>query len=208
MPKFQPEAADFDGWFDRHPVLFQSELAAIRSLLPAFQKGMEIGVGTGRFAAVLGIRHGLEPLEDYAEIARSRGIQVVKGVAEQMPYADGSFDLALLVTVDCFLDDVPKAFAETSRILKEGGTFVVAILDKNGAIAKKYEGSGSPSYQNAHFHSPEEIVGWMTGAGFSDFRFAQTLVAENPASLEAPHTGVGKGNFAVVLGRKNLETNS
>ncbi|MBI5915445.1 MAG: class I SAM-dependent methyltransferase [Bacteroidetes bacterium] len=208
MTKFQPEATDYDGWFDRHPVLFQSELAAIRSVLPAFQKGVEIGAGTGRFASALGIRHELEPLDDYAEIASSRGIEVVKGVAEQMPYADGSFDLALLVTVDCFLDDVPKAFAEASRILEEGGTFVVAILDKNGAIAKKYERSGFPSYQNAHFHSPAEIVGWMTEAGFSDFRFAQTLVAEGPASPEAPHTGVGRGSFAVVLGRKNLGTDS
>ena len=208
MPKFPPEATDYDGWFDRHPVLFQSELAAIRLLLPPFEKGVEIGVGTGRFAAALGIRQGLEPLDEYAEIARSRGIEVAKGVAEQMPYADASFDLALMVTVDCFLNDVPKAFAETSRILKEGGTFVVAILDKNGAIAKKYERSGSPSYQNAHFHSPEEIVGWMTGAGFSDFHFAQTLVAEGPASPEAPHTGVGTGSFAVVLGRKIFEIDS
>lgn len=208
MSKFQPEATDYDSWFDRHPALFQSELAAIHLVLPPFEKGLEIGVGTGRFAAALGIRHGLEPLADFAEIARSRGIEVVKGVAEQMPYANASFDLALMVTVDCFLDDVPKAFAEAHRVLKPGGSFVVAFLDKNGAFVKKYERSGSPSYQNAHFHGPEEIVGWMTAAGFSDFRFAQTLFSDDPASPEAPRTGVGEGSFAVVSGRKIFEINS
>ncbi len=208
MPKFQLEATDYDGWFDRHPVLYQSELAAIRSLLPPFKNGVEIGVGTGRVASALGIRHGLEPLDDYTEIARSRGIEVTKGVAEQMPYPDGSFDLALMVTVDCFLDDVPKAFAEVYRILSPGGSFVVAFLDKNGALVKKYERSGTPSYQNAHFHSPEEIVGWMSEAGFSSFRFAQTLFADDPASLESPQPGVGEGNFIVVLGSKIFEINS
>ena len=208
MPKFQPEATDYDGWFDRHPVLFQSELEAIRSLLPPFEIGVEIGVGTGRFAASLGIRQGLEPLGDYAKIAHTRGIEVVQGVAEQMPYPDGNFDLALMVTVDCFLDDVQKAFAETHRILKPGGSFVVAFLDKNGAFVKKYERSNSTSYKNAHFHGPTEIVGWMTKAGFSDFRFAQTLFAEDPASPEAPRSGVGKGSFAVVSGRKIFEINS
>ncbi len=28
MPAFQKQAADYDCWFDRHPALFQSELAA------------------------------------------------------------------------------------------------------------------------------------------------------------------------------------
>ncbi|MCF8243513.1 MAG: class I SAM-dependent methyltransferase [Saprospiraceae bacterium] len=205
MPVFQKQAAGYDSWFDRHPTLFQSELAAIRLLLPPFQKGVEIGVGTGRFAAALGIHHGLEPLDDYAEIARSRGIEVAKGVAEQMPYANARFDLALMVTVDCFLEDVPKAFAEAHRILKPGGRFIVAFLDKNGAVVKKYERSGSPSYRNAHFHSPEEIVEWLTETGFSDFRFAQTLFAEAAATAGTPLTGVGTGSFAVVLGRKTIE---
>jgi SAM-dependent methyltransferase len=203
MPEFQKQATEYDGWFDRHPALFQSELAAIRMLLPPFQKGVEIGVGTGRFAAALGIVHGLEPLEDYAAIARSRGIEVQKGVAEKMPYPDGSFDLALMVTVDCFLDAVPKAFAETHRILKPGGSFLVAFLDKNGALAKKYEHEGSPSYQNARFHSSAEIVEWMTEAGFSNFRSAQTLFQENPVHQEVPKTGVGEGSFGVIYGRKN-----
>lgn len=203
MPEFQSKAADYDAWFDRHPTLFQSELAAIRLVLPPFEKGLEIGVGTGRFASALGIRYGLEPLEDFAEIARSRGVEVVKGVAENLPYPAASFDLALMVTVDCFLEDVPKSFAEAHRVLIPGGSFVVAFLDKNGAVAKKYKESGKVAYQNARFHSPEEIVDAMAGAGFAGFRFVQTLFSSKGKEIievEKPAFGVGGGSFVVVAG--------
>jgi ubiquinone/menaquinone biosynthesis C-methylase UbiE len=206
MPVFQSKAAEYDAWFDRHPTLFQSELAAIRLMLPPFEKGLEIGVGTGRFAAALGICHGLEPLDDFAEIARRRGVEVVKGVAENLPYPAASFDLVLMVTVDCFLDDVPKAFAEAYRVLIPGGNFVVAFLDKNGAIAKKYKESGKAAYQNARFHSPEEIADAM--AGFVGFRFAQTLFSSNGEKItgvEKPEFGVGGGSFVVVAGLKNFD---
>lgn len=202
MPEFQKRATDYDEWFDRHPGQFQSELAAIRSILPSFQKGVEIGVGTGRFAAAVGIRHGLEPLEDYAVIARSRGIEVQSGVAEKLPYPDEFFDLALMVTVDCFLDDMPAAFAGAFRILTPGGSLVVAFLDKNGAIAQKYRQSGSPSYRNARFHRPDEITAAMTAAGFGKFTFAQALFEENERSFQKPAPGVGRGSFAVVAAQK------
>jgi ubiquinone/menaquinone biosynthesis C-methylase UbiE len=202
MLVFHSKATDYDYWFDRHPHLFQSELAAIRLAMPPFENGLEIGVGTGRFAAALGIRHGLEPLEDFAKIARSRGIEVTVGIAEKLPYPDASFDLALMVTVDCFLDNVPEAFAEANRVLIRGGCFVVAFLDRDGAFVKKYKQYGKPAYQNAHFHNTKEIKAWMKEAGFSDFRFAQTLfMGEEIAKTERPKTGTGDGSFVVISGR-------
>lgn len=199
---FQYSALVYDRWFEGHPVLFESELAAIRHVLPHFEKGLEIGVGTGRFAAALGIQFGLEPLDAFAEIARSRGIEVVNGFAENLPHDDGSFDLALMVTVDCFLDDLPNTFAEAYRILQPGGSLLVAFLDKNGAFAKMYMQSGKPAYQSAHFHGPEEIARWMSNAGFSDLRFAQTLLEDNSSEPEAPKAGYGQGSFVVVAGFK------
>lgn len=202
MPAFQKQASDYDEWFDRHPVLYQSELTAIRSVLLPFQRGVEIGVGTARFAAALGIQYGLEPLKDFASIARSRGIDVQTGVAEKMPYPSEYFDLALMVTVDCFLDDVPVAFAETFRVLSPGGSLVVAFLDKNCVIARKYKRQGFSSYRNARFHSPDEIITWMKAAGFSEFRLVQTLFDEAATEPEIPLTGVGIGSFAVIAAKK------
>jgi len=102
---FDAHSQEYEQWFDRNHLAYQSELEAVRAQLPETGEGFEIGVGSGLFAAPLGIRHGVEPSEAMRELARQRGIEVVPGVAENLPYNDGSFDYALMVTTICFVDD-------------------------------------------------------------------------------------------------------
>src|SRR6202011_4339241 len=66
-----------------------SELRAVRGLLPKDGVGMEIGVGSGRFAAPLGIRYGVDPSVKMRTLAQARGIEAVEGVAEKLPYRLG-----------------------------------------------------------------------------------------------------------------------
>jgi hypothetical protein len=70
-------------------------------MLPEGGTGIEIGVGTGRFAAPLGIKVGVEPARAMGEIARrERGIEVVAGVLEwQRLFPLGTVSL----TVHCWL---------------------------------------------------------------------------------------------------------
>ena len=56
-------------------------------------EGLEVGVGTGRFAAPLGIHIGLEPSPAMAKLARARGVEVHSGVGENLPYEDDRFNL-------------------------------------------------------------------------------------------------------------------
>ena len=51
----------YDNWYDRHGAAYGSELLAVRSLLPWQGVGLEIGIGTGRFAAPLGVRFDIDP---------------------------------------------------------------------------------------------------------------------------------------------------
>jgi len=63
MPKVEPfekYASQYEGWFERNRFVYESELRAIRKQLPGSGKGIEIGIGSGRFAAPLGIKLGLE----------------------------------------------------------------------------------------------------------------------------------------------------
>ncbi len=59
---FNESAVDYDLWFDRHPHIFQSELNALKKIVPCKGTGLEIGVGTGRFAEKLGIRYGIKKI--------------------------------------------------------------------------------------------------------------------------------------------------
>ncbi len=53
---------------------------------PLVGKGVEIGVSTGRFAEPLGIEIGVEPSKRMRETAKKRGIQVVGGIPEKVPF--------------------------------------------------------------------------------------------------------------------------
>ena len=46
-------ANEYDAWFEKHLNFYQSELLAMKQAVPQHKKGIEIGVGTGRFAEPL-----------------------------------------------------------------------------------------------------------------------------------------------------------
>jgi len=60
----------YDAWYDRNKFVYLAELKAIRKVLPEKGKGLEIGVGTGRFAQALGIATGIDPSRKMIEIAK------------------------------------------------------------------------------------------------------------------------------------------
>ena len=84
--------------------------------MPRSENGVEIGVGSGRFAAPLNIKIGVDPSKEMGKIAKKRGINIITGVAESLPLYDSQFDFVMMVTTICFLDDIEKAFNEAYRI--------------------------------------------------------------------------------------------
>jgi SAM-dependent methyltransferase len=121
---FAASAQEYDRWFDRHRPVYESELQALKSFISPGGLGLEIGVGTGRFAAPLGLKIGVEPV---AAMAKRRGIMVHRAVAEALPFGDNSFNLALMVTVLCFLRDPLLSLAEATRALKVGGQILIGM---------------------------------------------------------------------------------
>lgn len=69
----------YENWFENHKFACGSEMAAIRKLLPESQKGIEIGVGTGRFSVSLNIPFELEPSLKAGEISQKQGVHVCAG---------------------------------------------------------------------------------------------------------------------------------
>jgi ubiquinone/menaquinone biosynthesis C-methylase UbiE len=202
---FDPIAKEYDQWFDDNKNMFHSELEAVRIFLPKQGRGTEIGVGTGRFAKELGIEYGIEPSESMAIFARDRGIKVTIATAENLPYDDESFDYAIMVTVDPFVDDIEKVYREIFRILKTGGKLIVGTLHKEGEIAQKYSGMiDNGFYKNARFHSVPETLQQLQSNGFTKFNTCQTLANQQPETIEMPIMGYDKGSFVAI---EALKTN-
>jgi SAM-dependent methyltransferase len=203
---FERHARAYDGWFDRNEMAYRSEVGAIRRQLPAYGNALEIGVGTARFAALLGVAYGVEPSKKMAAVARERGVGVVVAVAERLPFRDASFDHALMVTTICFVDDIGTSFREAHRVLRPGGLFVLGFVDSESFLGREYQQRKNESvfYRHATFYSPREVIVHLEQAGFSDIRSNQTLFRAPSAieHVEPTRPGYGEGAFVTIRGTK------
>jgi len=193
---------DYEAWFERHPKIYEEELKTIKKLLPK-GRGIEIGVGTGRFAKPLGIKFGIEPSKEMSKIAKKRGIEVVRIRAEEMDFEE-EFDFALIVTTICFVKDPIKTLQNTYKALKKGGFVIVAFVDLNSPLGKFYEKNKEKSkfYKYATFFTKDEILTLLEKAGFKDFECVENLYGESLENLRFEINKCNGGAFKVIRGRK------
>ena len=206
MNVFDEYTDEYDLWYDKHHNKYQSEIIALKKLIPVGKKGIEIGVGTGRFSIPFGIRVGVEPSPNMAKLAEEKGITAINGVGESLPFHNESFDYVLMVTTVCFISDIPKAFSEAYRILKDQGKIILGIIDKNSPLGKEYEKMKMDNkfYSDAHFHSTEELTDLLKSAGFIKFDYWQTLFNTSDDAIEDPKHGYGQGSFVVIQATKEI----
>lgn len=205
---FDLYADEYDRWFDENLDTYEAEVRALHSVVPEGGDGLEIGVGTGRFAARLGIRYGVEPARGMVDIASRRGIVVCRAVGERLPFADGVFDYAALITVVCFVADPEALFLEVRRTLRPGGHLVVAFIDRDTPLGRLQElrRQSHRFYRQARFYSSDDVARLVASAGFADYEWRQTAFDESSAERERDEVteGRGIGAFVVLSARKTL----
>jgi SAM-dependent methyltransferase len=204
MPRvapFETHHQRYEAWFEKHEAAYISELLALRPFVPWEGRGIEVGVGSGRFAAPLGVGVGVDPSPAMLVHAAARGIDVVEGVAENLPFADGSFDHALVVTTLCFVDSPAQMLAEARRVLKPGGRLVMGFIDRESTLGQNYvvHQAESVFYREATFHSADEVARLLPAAGFAISAWGQTLAHPLPETREIEPLRAGRGQCAFVV---------
>lgn len=203
---FDEYAGEYDGWFDTNYWVYQSEVQAVKRFVPQNGKGIEIGVGTGRFSVPFGITVGVEPSGAMAEIARKRGITVYDAKADNLPFDDSTFDFALMVTTICFLEDPLQALKEIRRILCPDGKIIIGMLDKDSPLGNEYDAKKKSSkfYQYAEFYSVNQVLEWLRISGYDHVQVLQTIFhnPEEITALEPVKEGHGEGLFVVISAQK------
>ncbi len=189
---FDALANDYDAWYDE-PVgraILAAELACLRRLVDTCSgRWIEVGVGSGRFAAGLEIGEGIDPAESMLRIAARRGVRTHLGTAENLPFPDGSFDGILLALTLCFIDDPAEALQECCRVLAGNGVLLVGIVPADspwGWLYARKKAEGHRIYASATFRTVRETVGLVEAAGFHLRNAASTLLWDPDEQVESP----------------------
>ncbi|MGD2269416.1 MAG: class I SAM-dependent methyltransferase [Desulfobacterales bacterium] len=192
----------YEAWFTRHQAAYHSELLAIRALLPWKGLGLEIGVGTGHFAAPPGVKVGVDPSKTMLTDAIKRGVSGIQKVAETLPFREAVFDYGLVVTTICFVDDAGAMLNEAHRVLKPGVPFIIGFVDRTSRFGRHYLSHQAENvfYREAKFYSALEVEQLLNDTGFVNQTWGQTL--SKPLSeiqeIEPLREGHGHGGFVVV----------
>ena len=113
-------------WFRERRALIARQL---RRMTPG--RAIDIGAAAGRNTSVLEDLGWQAVALEYdstgAEMARNRGISVVRGDATQLPMPDGVFDLAMSYDVLEHIEDDAGVADEMMRVLKPGGRVLIAV---------------------------------------------------------------------------------
>jgi SAM-dependent methyltransferase len=138
----------------------------------AGRRVLDVGCGTGRWAAALGERGatvwGVDSSPEMVARAQQRGVRAKVAEAVALPFKEGWFERALLVSVVHVLDR-PRAFAELRRVLADGGRVAIATFAEDhfdGYYLNRY----FPSLElidRARFPTEAELVAELETAGFA-----------------------------------------
>jgi SAM-dependent methyltransferase len=198
----------YEAWFMRHKAAYHSELLAIRALMPWRGLGLEIGVGSGRFAAPLGIEIGIDPSMAMLTYSIKRGVAGIQGVAEALPFKNAVFDYGLVVTTICFVEDPKAMLNEARRVLKPAAPLVIGFVNRASMLGQNYlrHQAENVFYREARFYSTLEVEKLLDETGFFDQTWAQTLSRPlwEIQEIEPVREGRDDGGFVVVSARRLL----
>jgi ubiquinone/menaquinone biosynthesis C-methylase UbiE len=181
MSVFDQQAEEYDAWYDtpKGRAIFAQELEALQPLLDGLRHPwLEVGVGSGRFAAALGIEVGVDPARRALNLAARRGITTIAARAEQLPFPDASFGAVLFMVTLCFVAEPVAALREARRVLRLDGGLVLGLLLAEGPWGQYYQtqaAAGHPYYQGAHFFTRAELGSLLTTVGLQAVRTRSAL---------------------------------
>ena len=139
---FEVAAEAYERFMGRYSSQLAPQLAGLAQVR-AGQRILDVGCGPGALTAELVGRVGdeavcaVDPSESFVAAASARlpGVDVRRGSAELLPFADAVFDAALAQLVVHFMTDPVAGLREMKRVTAPGGIVAACVWDHAGRRA-------------------------------------------------------------------------
>jgi SAM-dependent methyltransferase len=201
MPLERPTEVNYDqsaASYARHRGVHEGVLREliVGGNVGAETRVLDVGCGTGNYAkaltAITGCRiSGVEPSAEMRSRAADATTweELVAGRAEQLPFADGQFDLVLTTDVIHHVGDRDAYFCEAARVLVPSGK-MVTVTDSHADLARRHPLTSyfpeTLAIEIERYPDISILNSEMTAAGFAGVRLVETAREYEIADL-APY---------------------
>jgi Methyltransferase domain. len=156
-----------------------------------------------------------------SQLAQDRGISVDHGTAEDLPLTTNEIDLAALLGVIGYVNDLEMVFSELARVVSPDGHAIVPFCGQMVLFAELYDtAAGQEAYpdtldwketyplemaKKATWRDVETVVSELQSVGFTEITTVQTLTQPIETAIEtveSPSKGHDDGSWIVVHARR------
>jgi SAM-dependent methyltransferase len=180
-------------------------VAAVVAARP--QRILEVGCGWGEVAERLGRETHAETVAvdlspRMVTLARERGLDAQVADVQELPFADGAFDVAVAAWMLYHVPDLDRGLAELARVLRPGGRLVVATNSRfhllelrdlvgSGPSTLKFSREDGADHLGRHFArvSREDIDGQLEFADREEVEaYVRASISMAPFVANLPET--------------------
>lgn len=178
MPGQMPSSYDDELWelVGDVPVEAPAHVVAFVRGLPRVERALDLGCGDGRLTGALRAARvvGADPSAVALERARRRAPDrewVETAPGEALPFADGSFDLALCADTLEHVQDVQGLLSEVRRVLVPGGRLALSTPEHGrrtglAVLVRGFEPFFDPFSPHLRFFTARSLRGALDDLGF------------------------------------------